>query len=492
MMDHFKVGKGAGFPNHPHRGQATVTLMLKGTFKHGDNQGHSGYIHEGDVQFMKAASGLIHSEMPVQDKPTDPIPEGLQLWIDLPEADKMSAPEYQELTDGQIPRAYPHGQDGNVVVKILSGESYGVSSPVRQRAGCWYFQVDLKEKGATYFQAIPSNWNTFAYIISGTAKMGNGENLAAHSTITFTKQQEQNGIEIEAKESGTSLVVVAGEPLNQKVIQYGPFVLSKEEDIYKAFEDYQLGRNGPIQQDRVIGALLGSRSGERDVDIKSSFAVPHSENEEQATVDSEHLHSMLDLHLKVNPREVVVGWYATGSSLNSYSALIQNFFTQQSTQPFNAIHITVDTNNLNFSTGVNAYMGSSLGPLPKMDNCVFQPLPVSLLVREHEKASLDALTSTPSQTIQDIPALVAAVDRLSQQIDHVLAYVNKVVSGEIQGDAVVGKSLLSAVQALSSRFDEGHLNSILDAHIQDTKAVSYLADLIRTQSDLASRLSLIV
>lgn len=126
-----------------------------------------------------------------------------------------------------------------------------------------------------------------------------------------------------------------------------------------------------------------------------------------------------------------------------------------------------------------------------MDNCVFQSLPVNLLVREQEKASLDSLTTTPKQTLEDIPALVAAIQRLSEQIDQVLAYVHKVVNGEIEGDAVVGKALLSAVQALSSRFEEGDLNTILDAHIQDTKAVSYLADLIRTQADLASRLSLL-
>ncbi|TIB79248.1 Mov34-domain-containing protein [Wallemia mellicola] len=540
MLDHFKVGKGAGFPNHPHRGQATVTMMLKGTFKHGDNQGHSGYIHEGGVQFMKAASGLIHSEMPVQDKPTDPVPEGLQLWVDLPEGEKSAKPEYQEFSDEQLPRAYPQGNDGDVEIKVISGETNGVKSPVTVCAGCWYFDISLKKKGAQVFQDIPSNWNTFSYIISGNAKMGDKQGLKAHSTITFTKQDEQNGLQIEAEEDNTRLVLIAGEPLNQKVIQYGPFVLSSEEDIYKAFEDYQLVcslllpsiqqicqvhrecirwtntnifiRNRqrgihvhpaalfsildhfmrrPMQQERVIGALLGSRSSESDVEVKSAFAVPHSENDEQATVDSEHLQSMLDLHLKVNPREVLVGWYATGSSLNAYSALIQNFFTQQNTQPYNAVHLTVDTQNFNFKDAVKGYLGSSLGPLPKMDNCVFQSLPVDLLVREQEKASLDALAAPPKQTLDDIPALRAALEKLSAQIDEVLAYVEKVVSGEVEGDAVVGKALLSAVQSLSTRFEEGDLNKILDAHIQDTKAVSYLADLIRTQADIASRLSLL-
>ena len=218
--------------------------MLNGTFKHGDNQGNSGYIHPGDVQIMKAASGLIHSEMPVQEKADDPVPEGLQLWVDLPESEKMSKPEYQDLTDAQLPRAYPHGEHGDVVVKIISGESHGVKSPAKQCAGCWYFQIDLKKKGAKFFQAIPSSWNTFSYIISGSTKIGSSGTLPAHSTITFTKEDSQNGLEIEAQEDNTSLVVVAGEPLNQRVIQYGPFVLSKEEDIMQAFEDYQAGRNG--------------------------------------------------------------------------------------------------------------------------------------------------------------------------------------------------------------------------------------------------------
>ena len=155
------------------------------------------------------------------------------------------------------------------------------------------------------------------------------------------------------------------------------------------------------------------------------------------------------------------------------------------------MHVTVDTANLSFDSGVHAYVGSSLGPLPKMDNCVFHPVKATLLVREHEKSSLDALTNAPSNTVDDVPALVAAINRLSEQIDKVLEYVQNVIDGKVQPDSVVGKSLLSAVQALSSRFEEGDLNSILDGHIQDTKAVSYLADLIRTQSDIASRLSLL-
>ena len=213
-------------------------------FEHGDNFGHKGVINQGDVQWMVAGKGVIHSEMPVQ-KPGDPTPTGLQLWIDLPKDEKFCAPEYQELTDKDLPRAYPQGESGPVEIKIISGDSHGVSSPIRQRGGCWYFDIKLKSKGANVFQPLPKGWNALAYILSGSLKTKDNKILNKFHTITLSNNEEEDGLYVESNEEEEArLILIAGKPLDQPCIQWGPFVLTSEEEIQQAFIDYRLGRNG--------------------------------------------------------------------------------------------------------------------------------------------------------------------------------------------------------------------------------------------------------
>jgi redox-sensitive bicupin YhaK (pirin superfamily) len=152
MLDHFHVGNGAGFPDHPHRGQATVTYMLEGSSRHEDSAGHKGTIVTGGVQWMCAGKGIIHAEMPVH-APGQPDPRGLQLWVDLPKQFKMVDPSYQELGPEEIPTAYPGGVDGHVRIKVISGKSHGVESPVRPLGGCWFFHAIFRSKGQ-FFQEI--------------------------------------------------------------------------------------------------------------------------------------------------------------------------------------------------------------------------------------------------------------------------------------------------------------------------------------------------
>ncbi|KAJ1555258.1 hypothetical protein HK096_005645 [Nowakowskiella sp. JEL0078] len=145
MLDEFFVRKPAGFPDHPHRGFETVTYMLEGKFNHEDFAGHKGTIGPGDLQWMTAGRGIVHAEMPA----TDGLNHGLQLWVNLPKSGKMVAPRYQELRDADVPRA--KSSDGKVVVKVIAGESYGVTAKTETHTPIFYLDVRM-ERGARYEQ----------------------------------------------------------------------------------------------------------------------------------------------------------------------------------------------------------------------------------------------------------------------------------------------------------------------------------------------------
>jgi len=244
MLDHFHVRKGAGFPDHPHRGQATVTYMLEGSSRHEDSAGHKGTIYTGGVQWMCAGRGIIHAEMPVHEEGA-PEPRGLQLWVDLPKEHKMVEPSYQELGPEQIPIAYPAGPEGPIKIRVISGKSHGIESSVRPLGGCWYFHVIFDKEG-TMFQDFPSNWTVFLYIWKGSVKVGPAESqieVPAFNTAVLSTDATQTGASLTGIE-GTELVLIAGEPLDQPVVQYGPFVMTSQEEIQRTLLDYQMGRNG--------------------------------------------------------------------------------------------------------------------------------------------------------------------------------------------------------------------------------------------------------
>ncbi|KJA20198.1 hypothetical protein HYPSUDRAFT_43310 [Hypholoma sublateritium FD-334 SS-4] len=242
MLDHFHVKQGAGFPDHPHRGQATVTYMLEGSSQHEDSAGHKGTIKTGGVQWMCAGKGIIHAEMPVHAKGS-PDPIGLQLWVDLPKEHKMVDPSYQELDPERVPIAYPEGPSGPVKIKVISGKSHGIESPVRPLGGCWYFHI-IFEKDGTIFQDLPSGWTSFTYSWKGAATIGTGtEAVPAFYTSVLSADAEQTGVSISGT-AGTELVLISGEPLDQTVVQYGPFVMTSREDIQQTLVDYQSGKNG--------------------------------------------------------------------------------------------------------------------------------------------------------------------------------------------------------------------------------------------------------
>ena len=222
----------SGFPDHPHRGFETVTYMLDGKMRHGDNKGHSGLLVSGSVQWMTAGRGLVHSEMPEQE---DGLMRGFQLWINLPAKDKMCDPRYQEYAPEKIPVAKP---SVGVSVKVIAGEVAGIKGPVGGVAtDPTYLDISL-EKGAAFSHALPKEYNAFAYVFEGSATIGGGG--IEKSQLVVLSQGER--FEVTADAGPARLILVAGRPLREPVARYGPFVMNTREQVMQAFVDFQEGR----------------------------------------------------------------------------------------------------------------------------------------------------------------------------------------------------------------------------------------------------------
>ncbi|GAA98969.1 uncharacterized protein L969DRAFT_51055 [Mixia osmundae IAM 14324] len=249
MLDHFRVPRGAGFGDHPHRGFSTLTMMLKGMSRHEDSKGHAGELKTGGVQFMKAGRGIMHSEVPVHVE-GEPDPEGMQLWIDLPKANKLDAPSYHELDAEEIPAAYPLGKHGGIEIKVLAGASpdqstAAVEGPIHEVSGggLVYLDVRFSESQVAYFQSMPVGWTAFVYVIAGSAEIG-GVATQTYHTAVLSSAQDQTGITLLSKSADARLLVVAGKALNQTVYQHGPFVMCSREDVIQTIYDFQQGKNG--------------------------------------------------------------------------------------------------------------------------------------------------------------------------------------------------------------------------------------------------------
>ncbi|KAL8784503.1 MAG: hypothetical protein Q9195_009013, partial [Heterodermia aff. obscurata] len=246
MLDHFTSSPGAGFPDHPHRGQETISYVLQGAIDHEDFAGNSGTIEEGDLQFMTAGRGIMHSEMPRQN--ADGTPNiGMQLWVDLPEKLKFCEPRYRDLGAKEIPQI--EVDDGKATIKIISGQSHGTDS-VQELAytPVWIFDVVIRP-GGKVTQELPAGWNAFAYTLSGTALFGTAgkdqQTVEKFHNVVFEQKGDAVTVEVDpSAEEESRFILVAGLPLDQKVVQYGPFVLNSQEQVYQAMLDYQSHSNG--------------------------------------------------------------------------------------------------------------------------------------------------------------------------------------------------------------------------------------------------------
>jgi len=223
-----------GFPNHPHRGFETVTYMLAGNMRHGDNQGNSGLLGPGAVQWMTAGKGLVHSEIPEQK---DGLMWGFQLWVNLPAKDKLMKPRYQDIQGDKVPEI---DVGPGARARVLVGTVNGVKGPVMEVATePLYFDLHLKPN-ALYTATLPEGHNAFAYVYQGDAKVGAaGTGIGSQEMALLTRGAS---LPITAGEQGARLIVVAGRPLNEPVARYGPFVMNTVDEIHQAFADYQAGR----------------------------------------------------------------------------------------------------------------------------------------------------------------------------------------------------------------------------------------------------------
>ncbi|KAJ0304258.1 RNA pol II transcription cofactor [Colletotrichum fioriniae] len=245
MLDHFRIAPGSGFPDHPHRGQETITYLLHGGVDHEDFAGNKGTIEAGDLQFMTAGRGIMHAEMPKQN-PDGSANVGLQLWVDLPKHLKACEPRYRDLRAKEIPTVDVDG--GKVHVKVISGQSHGVDS-VRDLAytPVWILDVQIKP-GGRVAQPLPKGWNAFAYTLEGQAIFGEGTQkrvVDEFHNVVFEEEGEIVNVEVDAgADKDARFVLIAGTPLDQEVVQYGPFVLSSKAEVYQALMDYQTHSNG--------------------------------------------------------------------------------------------------------------------------------------------------------------------------------------------------------------------------------------------------------
>lgn len=239
-------GQAKGAPDHPHRGFETVTYMLSGEMEHKDSRGHAGRLTPGDVQWMTAGAGVVHSEMPsAQFARTGGRMHGFQLWVNLPKRDKMTTPRYQEIPGSQIPKVT--SADGLVSVNVIAGEAMGQKAVIETRTPIMYLHYTIKP-GGVVTQAVPPNFNTFAYVIDGQGLFGaEHERGEDGQMVLFAPDGEELTIENPSDSSTTlEVLLIGGVPLNEPVARYGPFVMNTREEILKAIEDYQNGKMGEI------------------------------------------------------------------------------------------------------------------------------------------------------------------------------------------------------------------------------------------------------
>ncbi|CAG0938028.1 Putative quercetin 2,3-dioxygenase [Gallionellaceae bacterium] len=224
----------AGFPDHPHRGFETVTYMLSGRMRHRDSAGHEGLLENGGVQWMTAGRGVIHSEIPEQE---DGVMEGFQLWLNLPAQRKMTEPWYRDFSSEEIPE-YVTAE--NVTVRVIAGVSNGVAGAVtREVTEPLYLDVHLPA-GASFSTALPDTHNAFIYVYRGAVSVGDTR-VEAQRMGVLSNTPGADGVTLNATQDAR-LILIAGKPLNEPIVQYGPFVMNTQEEIHQALDDFGSGR----------------------------------------------------------------------------------------------------------------------------------------------------------------------------------------------------------------------------------------------------------
>lgn len=239
-------GEAKGAPDHPHRGFETVTYMLDGELEHADSVGNRGIIHPGEVQWMTAGSGIVHSEMPTEKiLRNGGRVHGFQLWVNLPKKAKMHRPRYQDLTKDQIPVV---DIDGGQAV-VIAGVAYDTKGAAETFLPITYVHVSLKPGVATTLDA-PADQVAFMYLFGGDATILPSKQAVTDGDSVFF-DAEPGPLSFEAGPEGVDMIIGIAEPLNEPVVRYGPFVMNTKAEIHQAFEDFHAGRMGSIEPEHA-------------------------------------------------------------------------------------------------------------------------------------------------------------------------------------------------------------------------------------------------
>ena len=224
----------AGFPEHPHRGFETVSYMLAGRMRHRDSAGHEGLVSDGGVQWMSAGRGVIHSEMPEQ---SEGRMEGFQLWLNLPAAHKMSAPNYRDIASAEIPQFVADG----VTVRVIAGSSHGLAGAMqREHTEPLYLDLHLAP-GARFEQSLPTGHNAFVYVYRGALTIGD-KAVPLQRMAILANTPGSDGVVLTAGDAPARAPLIAGRPLAEPIAQHGPFVMNTRDELMQAVEDFQAGR----------------------------------------------------------------------------------------------------------------------------------------------------------------------------------------------------------------------------------------------------------
>lgn len=243
----FGPGEAKGAPDHPHRGFETVGYVLDGKLEHKDSQGHAGFLEAGDVQWMTAGAGVVHSEMPGRElREQGGRLHGFQIWVNLPRADKMMRPRYQEVKSASIPVG--RSPDGLVSVKVIAGEALGARAVIDTRTPIFFLHATAAP-GGSLSQPLPADFNAMAYLISGAARFGPDKVPArAGDLVIFARDGDALDLSVpEGAQAPLEVLLLGGRPLGEPVARYGPFVMNTEAEILQALRDYRSGAMGRIK-----------------------------------------------------------------------------------------------------------------------------------------------------------------------------------------------------------------------------------------------------
>jgi len=235
-------GEATGAPDHPHRGFETVTYLFDGEVEHRDSTGGGGVLRGGDTQWMTAGAGLVHSEMPTAELLRDGgLVHGLQLWVNLPRADKLTPPRYQDLSGDKLTLA--RSADGRVLVRIVAGDVGGLSGPGATHTPIVYAHATF-EAGGKLSVAWPTEFNALVYVLRGGVRIGDDARVVGEHEVAVLGR-DGDTLVVEA-DDGADVIVLGGRPLHEPVAWYGPFVMNTKQEILDSLDLFERGELGSI------------------------------------------------------------------------------------------------------------------------------------------------------------------------------------------------------------------------------------------------------